>query len=112
MVWNSTKYTLPLLHFPNSTTSKRNTPSSLLICSKIGSSLSWPTKRKILQNLLIDIQQSFFKSYLKRSVVEKAEENMPYTSDKIKQFKVSVLQESKNILVLKYQTAYLSNQTC
>ena len=37
---------------------------------------------------------------------------MPYASDKIKQFKVSVLQESKNILVLKYQTAYLSNQTC
>jgi len=41
---------------------------------------------------LIDIQQSFFKSYLKRSAVEKVEEGMPYTSDKIKQFKVSVLQ--------------------
>ncbi len=41
---------------------------------------------------LIDIQQSFFKSYLKRSAVEKPEEGTPYTSDKIKQFKVSVLQ--------------------
>jgi hypothetical protein len=37
---------------------------------------------------------------------------MPYTSDKIKTYKIGVLQESKNILVMKYQTGFLSNQLC
>ena len=37
---------------------------------------------------------------------------MPFSSDKIKQFKNGVLEESKNILVLKYQAGFLSNQMC
>ena len=63
-------------------------------------------------NELINIQQLFFKTYLKRSAYEKIDDNMPYTSDKIKNYKLGVLQESKNMLVLKYQTGYLSNQLC
>ena len=61
---------------------------------------------------LIDLQQSFFKNYLRRSVGEKIEENMPYTSDKLKPVKLGVLVESRSMLVLKYQTAFLSNQLC
>ena len=41
---------------------------------------------------LINTQQSFFKAYLKRSIHEKIEDNMPYTSDKIKTYKAGVLQ--------------------
>lgn len=37
---------------------------------------------------------------------------MPYTSDKIKNSKISISEESKNILVLKYQAGYFSNQVC
>lgn len=61
---------------------------------------------------LIELEQSFFKSYLRRSTIEKTEEGMPYTSDKIKHLKEGVLKESSNILVFKYQTGFLSNQLC
>lgn len=61
---------------------------------------------------LIQLEQSFFKSYLKRSTIERTEEGIPYTSDKVKAYKEGVLKESSNILVFKYQTGFLSNQLC
>jgi hypothetical protein len=61
---------------------------------------------------LIDIQQDFFKSYLKRSNYESIDPKMPYTSDKIKSSKTGILYESKNMLVFKYQTGFLGNKLC
>ena len=59
---------------------------------------------------LIDIQQDFFKIYLKRSNYESIDERMPYTSDKVKTYKAGVLTESKNMLVFKYQVACSTSQ--
>ena len=61
---------------------------------------------------LVDVQQDFFKAYLKRSAYEAIDDKMPYTSDKIKTYKTGVLNESKNMLVFKYQAGFLSNQMC
>ena len=36
----------------------------------------------------------------------------PYTNEKYRQFKTGVTEESKNINVFKYQTAYMNNQVC
>ena len=59
----------------------------------------------------MDVQQRFFKNYLKKSAYEK-EDGTPYTSDKVKGYKCGVLEESKNFMVLKHQAGYLSNQMC
>ena len=40
---------------------------------------------------LIELQQDFFKTYLKRSNYERIDEKMPYTSDKIKMYKSGIL---------------------
>jgi len=49
---------------------------------------------------------------MKRNEVEKVDPSLPYISDKIKTSKTAVAEESKNFLVLKYQTGYFSNQAC
>ena len=41
---------------------------------------------------LIELQQDFFKTYLKRSNSQKIDEKIPYTSDKIKMYKSGILQ--------------------
>ena len=40
---------------------------------------------------LIDVQQDFFKAYLKRSNYETIDQKMPFTSDKLKPYKTGIL---------------------
>jgi hypothetical protein len=61
---------------------------------------------------LISNQQSFMRSYLRRSEVEKYDPAVPYTSDKLASSKVAVGSESKNMIVLKYQAGFFGNQIC
>ena len=64
---------------------------------------------------VIYARNSMTKSDLKRSETEKASLNnqiQPYCSEKYRQYKTGISEESKSIVVHKYQTAYLNNQVC
>ena len=54
------------------------------------------------------------KSFLKRVEYENPnpKDQLAYTNDKYRQFKTGITDESKNMLVFKYQTAYMNNQVC
>jgi hypothetical protein len=60
--------------------------------------------------VLLNTESAFFKSYMKRAGSESASDS--YTSTNMKSHKNGVLQESKNMTVLKYQLGYLSNKVC
>jgi hypothetical protein len=60
--------------------------------------------------VLLNTESAFFKSYMKRAGSESASDS--YTSTNLKSHKNGVLQESKNMTVLKYQLGYLSNKVC
>lgn len=60
--------------------------------------------------VLLNTESAFFKSYMKRTGSESAADS--YTSTNLKSHKNGVLQESKNMTVLKYQLGYLSNKVC
>ena len=57
-------------------------------------------------------RNAFTRHYLKRAEHEESGSTQPYTSDKLKYYKTGVLEESKNITVLKYQTAFINHQLC
>ena len=59
---------------------------------------------------LLNTEASFFKTYMKRSASESSSDN--YTASNLKTQKIGVLQESRNMTVLKYQLGYLSNMVC
>ena len=56
----------------------------------------------------MSVQDLLTRAYLKRKDLEKAEDNIEYLSDRLKDFKDSILEESANITVLKYQSGYTS----
>ena len=61
----------------------------------------------LLSNIM-SVQDLLTRAYLKRKDLEKAEDNIEYLSDRLKDFKDSILEESANITVLKYQSGYTS----
>ena len=63
-------------------------------------------------NSLIDIDNKLSKSYDKRIELEKVGHNDTYNSEKAKDGKRGVIDESRNIIVLKYQTGYFNKQVC
>lgn len=56
----------------------------------------------------MNIQESLTRAYLKRKEVEKSQDNIEYLSDRLKDYKDSILQESGHITVLKHQCGYTS----
>ena len=60
-------------------------------------------------NSLIDIQSTLTKSYLKRRENEKGNDSIEYLSERLKESKVSVIEESKCMTVLKYQCGYANS---
>lgn len=50
------------------------------------------------------------KGYEKRLITEKISPDDGYNSEKARSGKEGILEESKNIIVLKYQVGYLGNQ--
>ena len=61
----------------------------------------------LLSNIM-SVQDLLTRAYLKQKDLEKAEDNIEYLSDRLKDFKDSILEESANITVLKYQSGYTS----
>lgn len=63
---------------------------------------------------IVYTRNDFTKTYLKRAQYEKPglTDNESYTSEKYKQHKTGIYEESKNMHVFKYQTAYLNSQVC
>jgi hypothetical protein len=59
-----------------------------------------------LLNNIMNIQESLTKAYLKRKEVEKNQDNIEYLSDRLKDYKQNILQESGHITVLKHQCGY------
>ena len=55
-------------------------------------------------NGLIEAQQALTKAYVRRRKEEK--ETLNYEDDRLKESKTSVLEESKSVVVLKYQCGY------
>ena len=58
-------------------------------------------------NGLIDAQGELTRQYLRRRKEEK--ETMDYVDERLKESKTSVLEESKSIVVLKYQCGYANS---
>lgn len=54
------------------------------------------------------IRNELTRSYLKRRDNEKANDNIEYRSQRLKEFKMTIIDESKNITVLKYQCGYIN----
>ncbi len=61
---------------------------------------------------LIEKRNQLTKRYLKRAETEDTKITMPYDSEKLKYYKTGVFEESKNMQVFKYQTAFVNNQVC
>ena len=61
---------------------------------------------------LIEDRNLLTRRYLKRIETESPIAEKSYTHERMKPFKVGVLEESKNIKVLQYQVGYLNNQMC
>lgn len=59
---------------------------------------------------LLQTEGQFYKTYMKRSNNENA--NDTYGSGALKSSKNGILNESRNMTVLKYQLGYLSNMVC
>lgn len=59
---------------------------------------------------MVDINEKFEKTYEKRCHTEKIGINDSYNSEQTKGLKKGVLEESKSLIVLKYQTAYIGRQ--
>lgn len=59
-----------------------------------------------LLSKISEVQQNLMKSYLKRRDAEEPQENIPYLSDRLKDYKASMLDESSNFTVLKHQCGY------
>lgn len=59
---------------------------------------------------LLQTEGQFYKTYMKRSNNESA--NDTYGSSALKSSKNGILNESRNMTVLKYQLGYLSNMVC
>lgn len=59
-----------------------------------------------LLSKISEVQQNLMKSYLKRRDAEEPQENIPYLSDRLKDYKGSMLDESSNFTVLKHQCGY------
>lgn len=52
------------------------------------------------------------KAYLKRRENEEAQENISYLSERLKEFKGNVLEESSNFTVLKHQCGFINEVAC
>jgi hypothetical protein len=55
------------------------------------------------------IRSDFTRSYLKCRENEKQTDNLEYMSERLKEFKTGITEESKNPTVLKYQCGYINN---
>lgn len=55
------------------------------------------------------IRNDLTKCYVKSRENEKSNDNLDYLSERLKDFKSSIIDESKNITVLKYQCGYINN---
>lgn len=60
---------------------------------------------------ILDIEKKMQKNFDKRSIIEKTEYGDDYNSEKARHGKRGITEESKNILVLKYQVGYFGYQT-
>lgn len=65
-----------------------------------------------LLSKISEVQAGLMKSYLKRRDIEESEEDIPYLSDRLKDYKQSVLDESSHFTVLKHQCGYANELVC